>query len=268
MQMLLVQTDRGASKAARGVAATCETPHRDPAGKRSNSPRPWVPSHVDMRSERGAQIDRQNRRFCRGQTWGDVDWENDRLTVHSPKTEHHPGGEFRLIPLFPELRRELEAVFDLAEPGTEFIITRYRDVNANLRTQPLRIIKRAGLTPWPKLFHNLRSTRQTELEESFPSHVVCKWIGNSQDVARKHYLQVTDDHFSRAVAGDAEAVQNPVQQAAAGRCDEAHADLQAQEKPLSRSGVHHHATHCDTGGYTRRESNPQPADPKSAALSN
>jgi hypothetical protein len=82
----------------------------------------------------------------------------------------------------------------------------YRDTNTNLRTQLLRIIKRAGLKVWPKLFQNLRSTRQTELEELFPSHVVCAWIGNSEKVARKHYLQVTDEHFAKAV-------QNPVQQA-------------------------------------------------------
>ena len=30
------------------------------------------------------------------------------------------------------------------------------------------------------------------------SHVVCAWIGNSQKVAAKHYLQVTDDHFEKA----------------------------------------------------------------------
>jgi hypothetical protein len=38
-------------------------------------------------------------------------------------------------------------------------------------------------------------------------HVVCQWIGNSQPIAAKHYLQVTDDHFSKAV-------RNPVQQPA------------------------------------------------------
>ena len=31
------------------------------------------------------------------------------------------------------------------------------------------------------------------------SHVVNAWIGNSRQVAEKHYLQVTDDHFVRAL---------------------------------------------------------------------
>ena len=54
------------------------------------------------------------------------------------------------------------------------------------------------------MFQNLRSTRETELADDFPMHVVCQWIGNSQPIAAKHYLQVTDDHFSKAV-------RNPVQ---------------------------------------------------------
>jgi hypothetical protein len=77
-----------------------------------------------------------------------------------------------------------------------------------------RIIRKAGLKPWPKLFQNLRSTRETELADQFPQHVVCAWIGNSQVVAAKHYLQVTDDHFAAGAADSApkKAVRNPVQQ--------------------------------------------------------
>jgi len=90
-------------------------------------------------------------------------------------------------------------VFEQAEPGTAHVITRYRNANANLRTQLQRIIHKAGLTPWPRLFHNLRSTRQTELAETFPGHVVCAWIGNTEKVAQNHYLQVTDAHFAQAV---------------------------------------------------------------------
>jgi len=163
-------------------------------------------------------------------TWGDLDWGCSRITVRSPKTEHHPGGESRIVPLFPELRPYLEAVFDEAEPGTKHIITRYRDRNANLRTQLLWILKRAGVKPWPKLFHNLRASRQTELTARFPLHVCCEWIGNSAPIADKHYLQVTDDHYADAIAtcdvrgtesgtvgapSDEKAARNPAQQPAA-----------------------------------------------------
>jgi integrase len=154
--------------------------------------------------------------------WTDVDWDRGRITVHSPKTEHHPGKDSRTIPIFPELRPQLEEAFERAPEGAVYVISRYRDTNKNLRTRFERIIRRAGLKPWPKLFVNLRSTRETELAESFPMHVVCEWIGNSQPVAMKHYLQVTDEHFARALDRAAESgalpVQNPVPQPAARSC--------------------------------------------------
>jgi len=133
-----------------------------------------------------------------GLKWGDVDWEKGRMLIRSPKTEHHEGGESRMVPIFPELLPYLREVFELAEPGTEHVITRYRDPAVNLRTQLLRIIAKAGLQPWPKLWQNLRSTRETELAERYPLHVVCAWIGNSRAVAQQHYLQVTDEHFEQA----------------------------------------------------------------------
>ena len=100
--------------------------------------------------------------------WADVDWGRARIRVLSPKTGHHEGKDCRYLPLFPELRPYLLDAFERAEPGTEHVITMHRDANANLRTQLLRIIERAGLSPWPKLFHNLRASRQTELAERFP----------------------------------------------------------------------------------------------------
>jgi len=133
-----------------------------------------------------------------GLRWTDVNWERARMTVTSPKTEHHPGGGSRVVPLFPELRPYLEAVWEQAEPGTEFVITRYRDANVNLRTQLEKIIRLAGLKPWPKLFQNLRSTRETELAESYAIQAVCDWLGNTRAVAAKHYLQTTAAHFEQA----------------------------------------------------------------------
>ena len=42
-------------------------------------------------------------------------------------------------------------------------------------------------------------------------YVVCRWIGNSEPVAAKHYLQLTDEHFDRAIQGEHEAAQNAAQ---------------------------------------------------------
>jgi len=167
--------------------------------------------------------------------WEDIDWQNNRMRVISPKTEHHIGGESRLVPLFPELRPYLEEAFELAEPGTEFVVTRYREATQNFGTQCARIVRRAGLNPWPKLFQNMRSTRETELADEFPMHVVCAWIGNSQPVAAQHYLQLTDEHFRRAVAGSS-ALHNPVQSLHETPGNDPHVVNIAQRKTPESSG--------------------------------
>lgn len=128
-------------------------------------------------------------------TWDDIDFERKRFTVHSSKTEHHDGHASRQVPLFPEIAFALNEVRRQPDP---YVITRYRLTNVNLRTQLNRIIRRAGLEPWPKLFQNLRASCETELAERFPLHVVTAWLGNSIDVAQKHYLQVTEAHIAEA----------------------------------------------------------------------
>ena len=173
--------------------------------------------------------------------WSEVNWGQGRFLVHSPKTEHHEGGADRWVPIFPELRPYLEDAFEAAAPGTVHLINRYRDTNVNLRTQLQRIIRRAGVAAWPKLFHNLRASRETELAATFPLHVVCAWIGNSALIAQKHYLQVTDADFERAATDDREcgrksgaesgavAVQKAVQSAHVGDCQRSPEMTQALE---------------------------------------
>ncbi len=152
-------------------------------------------------------------------TWDDVDWEHDRTTIHAPKTKRCEGKESRVIPISPELRPYLEALFNEKESErgrppspSEHVITRYRRKNCNLRTQLERIIKRAGLEAWPKLFQNLRASRATELAADYPAHVAAAWLGHSTLVASKHYWQVTDADYQRAASEPTgEALQNPVQ---------------------------------------------------------
>jgi len=173
--------------------------------------------------------------------WGDIDWENSRMTVSRPKTEHHENGAFRVVPIFPELRSFLDECFELAEEGAEFVILRYRKLDSNYGVLLTKRLKQAGLPTWPKPFQNLRSTRETELVEQFPIHVVCAWIGNSQLIAAKHYLQVTDDHFDKAV-------QNPVQQLHETPRRASQPKMLSQGKPPDLQGF---ATACDSSRSRR-----------------
>jgi hypothetical protein len=102
------------------------------------------------------------------------------------------------MPLFPELRLYSEVVWDEAPEGADFVITSCRLAEVNLRTRLHAIIRAAGLVPWPKSFQQLRRTRQTELDEQYPTHVVCAWLANSPRVAARHYLQMTYAHFEQA----------------------------------------------------------------------
>jgi len=133
-----------------------------------------------------------------GLRWGDVNWERGRLMVRSPKTESHAGHAVRMVPIAPELRPILQSLFDAAEVGEEMVIPRLRDPRTNLRSQLERIMARAGITPWPRLFQNLRASCACDWVESFPNHVVAKWLGHSPLIAAQHYLQIRDSHFDAA----------------------------------------------------------------------
>lgn len=169
-------------------------------------------------------------------TLDDVDWIDETIRVHSVKTEHHAGKAYRVVPIFPELKPYLEDVCQLMEPGQTFLINRYRDSNANLRTQLLRIMKRAGVLPWEKLFQNMRASRATELADSHPEHVATAWLGHSVKVAREHYWQVTKDHFERALRHPTKAAQNPAQSVHAGyRDDSQKFDPRERKAPETRA---------------------------------
>ena len=70
--------------------------------------------------------------------------------------------------------------------------------NSNLRTEMRRLLRRAGVSGWPRLFHSMRASRQTELQRDLPLHVVCSWLGNSPRIAQQSYLLVTEDDFAKA----------------------------------------------------------------------
>jgi len=131
--------------------------------------------------------------------WEHVNWEQKRITVMSPKTKKQ-GKPWRIVPLFPEVESALTDLQELTAEGAEYVFERYRDRTANLRTQFGRILARAGVEPWPRLFQNLRASRETELANDYPLHVVTGWLGNTPRVADRHYLSTTEEHFRRAVS--------------------------------------------------------------------
>ncbi len=135
-------------------------------------------------------------------TWGDVLWDENRLLVHSPKTKRYEGHATRLIPLFPELAELLGNRYHEAAEGEQYVLPMLQGrSNASLRKVVQRAIAAAGVMPWPRLFHNLRGTRQNELlEAGFKRKAVCAWLGNSSDTADEHYEKCTEADWQRATA--------------------------------------------------------------------
>ncbi len=184
--------------------------------------------------------------------WSDVNWELRRMSVRSPKTAAHEGHAERLVPIAPELEPILSALFANATPGVEAVVPRLHDPKINLRTQLGKIIKRAGVKSWPRLFHNLRASCATDWVERFPNHVAAGWLGHSPLVAATHYLQTRDAHFDLA-AGLSNQPTDPGAQTGADS-DARPAQNAAQQPPASdRKGSGEESKEPSFAGVSRAD---------------
>ena len=91
------------------------------------------------------------------------------------------GKSHRGIPLFPLLLPHLEAAFEQAPEGSVYIFPenwRKRAMGkdgwagANLRTTFAKIVRRAGVEPWWRIWHSLRASCESDLAQSFPPATV------------------------------------------------------------------------------------------------
>jgi len=180
--------------------------------------------------------------------WSDVLWDQQRLRIPSPKTARYGKSE-RIIPLWPKLEKVISDLYHEANDGDERIIARYKP-GQNVATEFSRIVQRSGIEKWPRLIQNLRSSCQNDLEKSgVRISVTANWIGNSETVARKHYLGVTNEDFDSALATNpfSKIVQNPVQNQAAGGRNALLPTKQGQQKPLKNKPVRRSAVACNLG---------------------
>lgn len=138
--------------------------------------------------------------------WDHVNWETNRITIPQPKLEHIPGKGQRVIPLFSELQSILIEASENAPEGAIYMLPRLRGDSKNLRTTFNKLVTRAGLTPWTRPFANLRSTRATELAETYPLKTVAEWMGHDTQVSLNHYQQVRVEHWEKAIG---ETVKKP-----------------------------------------------------------
>ena len=128
--------------------------------------------------------------------WGAIDWSERALRVDSPKTRRH-GKPWRLVPLVPELFALLELAYSDAPERAEFIFPTLR-VHSNLGVPLARAIRSAGLEVWPRPFHTLRASCETDWAQRLPLADVAAWLGHTRAVAARHYLRPTGASFAAA----------------------------------------------------------------------
>jgi integrase len=132
-------------------------------------------------------------------TWADVNFETERLHVHSVKTERHEGHAERDVPILADLMPLLRARFnEVAEGDTHLVRIRGQ---GRIAERYKRACKASGIAAWPRMFQTLRSSCEIQMAGYLPQYAVSRFIGHSIQISGKHYANhVPDEMFKRASA--------------------------------------------------------------------
>jgi integrase len=133
--------------------------------------------------------------------WNDINFQHNVITIREPKTEHHTGQGERLMPLFQDLRVELERLYaDPEYKSKDYVITFFnRNLNQiSLTHYTNSISQRAGLGKIERFFDNMRTTRSNELVRMYGSDLENAWLGHSDKTRKKYYWQPTDTELLQA----------------------------------------------------------------------
>ncbi len=129
-------------------------------------------------------------------TWEDVDWDNNQMLIHSPKTRRIDKSA-RLIPIFPEVKACLKELLNSDEAASDYVFSKLRH-DTNPGTMAKKIVKRANIKPWKNFFNSLRATAETDLMDEYGLRRACPRAGNSAGTAMKNYALVKKTDFTDA----------------------------------------------------------------------
>jgi hypothetical protein len=129
------------------------------------------------------------------------------VLVRSPKTERYAKHRERIVPLFAELRAELDRHFLLGDTvGSEFVIQSYQGTSWGLNDPFQRIACSAGLGTILRPFDNMRMSRSNEVLSTWGEAKESLWIGHSVQVMKNHYLCVSDDDYAKAAGVESASI--------------------------------------------------------------
>ena len=127
--------------------------------------------------------------------WSDVLWSENCFVVRvSPKTK-----TTRRTPIFPEIRQALEDLLPITGES-EYVLNVLRRKSKNWRTPLEKMMIRAGLEPWPALFNTMRASGETDIARTHGLQCAVQWVGNSVQIAMKHYVRATAEDFKKAAS--------------------------------------------------------------------
>jgi len=136
---------------------------------------------------------------AQGLKWEHIAWDAKRISiVDSSKTEHHSKRQVRIVPLLAEIETELLKPHLEAKDGAEFVFPDLR-ADTNLRTRLEKIIRRAVVQQWPKLWQNLRASGSTDFAKNLPSHVAASICGHTDQIPQERYWTVSDSDLDSAI---------------------------------------------------------------------
>ena len=133
--------------------------------------------------------------------WCDIDWTRCGVWIWTPKTERHAGHQRKFVPLFQEVRVELEQLRLLNNPAEDdFVIQCVQGKSKSFLYSHFQSIScKAGLGAIAQPFLNMRRTRSNEVRIKYGPEKESEWMGHSQRVMRTHYMDLTMDDFTDIV---------------------------------------------------------------------
>ena len=124
--------------------------------------------------------------------WADFSPCGTSLRVYAEKTQ-----KSRTVPICSELRTALEELRHASNASQPQMFPKLES-NTNLRTALQRVLTRANLEQWPKLWQNLRASCANDWARTFGAAAESEWSGHSVQIAVEHYLRPSQEDFLRA----------------------------------------------------------------------
>lgn len=135
--------------------------------------------------------------------WSDITWSTPgkiaTIKIIDSKRKNIGDKGTRVSPLFPEAEKIFKELFLETKPKPDDLIftnlSRTKVGNTAIAT-----VKRSGVPLYPKVFHSLRASLETEYHRAGIDPIVyTRWIGNSPAIAIKHYVQYAEEDFNKGV---------------------------------------------------------------------